>query len=237
MFQTVLREGYQGIGSLAIGLLARLHIVYVSRKTVRKSVTRWIPRTLRRDRLTEERVKTILLDCDGTLWPDEGPGIFMRDINKLELNRNLFIKLTEGYQSIILVTNQSYFARRNNLKYKELTSFFKFYRKVAQELRVDAVLVCLHHPLADNLTLKRECVYRKPHSGLISLANRITKLNLAESALVGDRISDIYAGNLFGIKNCIAVYNEDFFDCNTEMKKLRIQEPLVFSLLQFPVKA
>ncbi len=68
----------------------------------------------------------------------------------------------------------------------------------AQGGKIKDVAFCPHHPMAISRNLLTPCPYRKPgHQMITDLAEKWS-LNLATSVMIGDRISDVAAGEAAG---------------------------------------
>ena len=63
---------------------------------------------------------------------------------------------------------------------------------------VDAFYVCPHHPSATLAEYRQACQCRKPRPGLLLQAAQDLHLALAASFMVGDRMSDVIAGQRAG---------------------------------------
>lgn len=70
----------------------------------------------------------------------------------------------------------------------------------AQNARVDAYFYCPHHPQGKAAEYRMVCDCRKPSPGLIHQAAAAFDLDLAESLLVGDKLSDLAAGKAAGCR-------------------------------------
>jgi D-glycero-D-manno-heptose 1,7-bisphosphate phosphatase len=68
----------------------------------------------------------------------------------------------------------------------------------AEGARLDGLYVCAHHPRYGEPPYRADCDCRKPQPGLLLRAARELDLDLAVSTLVGDKISDIEAGQAAG---------------------------------------
>lgn len=101
---------------------------------------------------------------------------------------------SEGY-IIIIITNQAGIAR----KYYTEDDFLKLTEwmisKFSNErITITDVFHCPHHPDINGI-----CECRKPSPGMIIKASKKHNINLDESILIGDKISDIEAGRNAGI--------------------------------------
>jgi len=147
--------------------------------------------------------KAIFFDRDGVLNIDKD---FITDINQVVLYektpdiiaycRNL------GFKTFI-ITNQAAVARgmmpkdkllQINEEYKTLLT------KQNPDAIIDKIYYCPHHPNANIEEYRINCECRKPHPGMILTASKEFNINLNKSYVIGDRMSDITAGNLVGCK-------------------------------------
>ncbi len=64
--------------------------------------------------------------------------------------------------------------------------------------RLDALYVCTHHPTAGEPPYRETCECRKPKPGLLLRAAAELSLDLSRSIMVGDKPSDIEAGQAAG---------------------------------------
>lgn len=97
---------------------------------------------------------------------------------------------------IIIVTNQSGIARGyyTEKDYKILTAWM-LERFVEEEIKITKVYYCPHH-----VGYTHECDCRKPQPGMILKAQEEFEIDLTQSKLVGDKVSDIKAGLLAGVR-------------------------------------
>lgn len=99
----------------------------------------------------------------------------------------------------ILVSNQPGVAK----KHMSLENFYKIDQKMKKELsknkmKLDAVYYCLHHPQGGDKRFKKNCSCRKPKPGLLLKAAKEQKLDLSNSYMIGDSLTDIQAGKSAG---------------------------------------
>jgi D-glycero-D-manno-heptose 1,7-bisphosphate phosphatase len=122
------------------------------------------------------------------LLPEAAKGV--RKINKLGLKA-------------VLVSNQPGIAKG----YYDLITFKRIEKKMFKELEkgnafLDAVYYCLHHPQGEG-KYRKNCNCRKPKPGLIKKAALELNLDLRNSFLIGDSITDIQAGQKVGVKTIL----------------------------------
>jgi D-glycero-D-manno-heptose 1,7-bisphosphate phosphatase len=148
----------------------------------------------------------LFLDRDGVINADHGyvctpdrtefvDGIF--DLVRLANRRN---------HRVVVVTNQAgiargYYSEDEFRRYMEwMSGVFK-----EHQARLDSVYYCPHYPAAGQTGYMRACTCRKPAPGMILAAQRDLVLDLAASILVGDKPSDVAAGEAAGVGLCVQV--------------------------------
>lgn len=138
--------------------------------------------------------RALFLDRDGVINTDFGyvctpdrtewvPGIFdvCRKARSLDME-------------LVVVTNQAGIARG----YYTETEFQRYTRWMLDQflqrgIDIRAVYHCPHHPEFGIGALKTECACRKPAPGMILQSAQELYLDLAGSAMVGDKVSDMKA--------------------------------------------
>lgn len=105
-----------------------------------------------------------------------------------------------GY-TLIVVSNQPGVAKGF---YKDVGTIKEIDEKMKKDLEIDAAYNCLHHPRYTG-----ECECRKPKEGLLRQAAKDHDIDLSQSILVGDSISDINAGSLVMKRFLVGKNNED----------------------------
>jgi len=141
--------------------------------------------------------RALFVDRDGTLNPDLH---YLRDADRLELFRGVGEALRiarEHGELVVCVTNQSGIERglytpedvaRIHQRLNELLG--------RAHARVDAFYYCPHAP-------ERGCRCRKPGTELFERARDDLAIDLAASAIVGDRPLDIEAGLRLGLLTAV----------------------------------
>ena len=107
---------------------------------------------------------------------------------------------------LIVVTNQSGLARGlySQKQYDQLSS--RFVEFLARNgVHLTGVYHCPHHPDGVVAELSVSCECRKPAPGMLLQARRDHGLDMAQSILVGDKVSDIEAGRAAGVGKCFLV--------------------------------
>ncbi|PAF48482.1 hypothetical protein BKH46_00805 [Helicobacter sp. 12S02634-8] len=149
-------------------------------------------------------MKAVFFDRDGIVNEDFGyvcepkEFIFMEDIFEL-----LKFCKEKGFL-LILITNQSGIGRGYYTleDFKEVTQYMQKGLKKKLKFAFDSIYFCPHNP-AD------ACLCRKPNIGMIQKAQKDYALNLQECFIIGDKPTDMQAGQASGIGNKIFLKNTD----------------------------
>ena len=153
----------------------------------------------------------LFLDRDGVINVDRGyihrsaqfefvPGIF-------ELAR---FWTNELRRPIVVITNQSGIGRGyfDEWAYEDLTRWM-CERFEAEHTAIARVYHCPYHPLHGIGQYRRDHPWRKPNPGMILQAVSDLDLDPVQSAILGDKMSDIEAGAAAGIALRILVASHD----------------------------
>ena len=153
----------------------------------------------------------LFLDRDGVINVDHGyihrsaqfefvPGIF-------ELAR---FWTNELRRPIVVITNQSGIGRGyfDEGAYEDLTRWM-CERFEAEHTAIARVYHCPYHPLHGIGQYRRDHPWRKPNPGMILQAVSDLDLDPVQSAILGDKMSDIEAGAAAGIALRILVASHD----------------------------
>ncbi len=162
--------------------------------------------------------KACFIDRDGVLIKEEN---YISDPAKVSIipgvPEALSLLKEQGYLRIV-VSNQAGVARG----YFE-ESQIKVIEKRIEELlaasgaSVDAWYYCPHHPKGKVEAYSFDCDCRKPAPGMLKKAEKDFNIDVKESFLVGDKISDIEAGQAAGCHKSIMVrtgHGEEELDKN-----------------------
>ena len=140
--------------------------------------------------------KACFLDRDGTLNVEVN---YLHEPEKLELEKYvpeaLQLLKSNGFK-LIVITNQAGVAR-GFYEEKDIALVHAKMQELLQEygVKIDKFYYCPHHP-----DFSGECECRKPGTALFRQAAAEFNIDLAESYMIGDRLSDIQAGENAGCK-------------------------------------
>lgn len=142
----------------------------------------------------------LFLDRDGIINVDKD---YVYRVEDFEFINGIFELAAaarhQGYL-IVVITNQSGIGRGlyteedfNHLTRWMTAEFAK------REIAIAGVYYCPFHPQAGTGIYKRDSFDRKPNPGMILRARDELDLDLANSALIGDKLSDMEAGQVAGV--------------------------------------
>lgn len=161
------------------------------------------------------RRRAVFVDRDGTLNPDLK---YLADPARVELFQGVAEGLrwlrSFGYR-VICVTNQSGidrgFYRREDVD--------RIHERISQKLQsagaqIDAFYYCPHAP-------ERGCACRKPGTLLFEEARAEWGLDLATSAIIGDRALDVEAGEKLGLLTAVVMSPGHADEVEQELRERR----------------
>lgn len=143
----------------------------------------------------------IFLDRDGVIVEDSGY-VHRKDQLKLIPGSAEAIKLlNKNNFLVVIVTNQAgvakgYFTENDVVLFNDLMK-----EKLREhDAYIDTIYYCPHHPEAKIEKYKINCNCRKPKPGMLEEAERKFDIDLEQSFIIGDRLSDIDTGKCIGCK-------------------------------------
>ena len=148
--------------------------------------------------------RAIFLDRDGTLNVDVG---FTHRVEDLQLLPNVVPGLARlqdlGFE-LLITTNQSGIAR-GYFTESDMHAFNNALvaRLQAEGITISAAYFCPFHPTEGVGRYRRDSPLRKPQGGMILRAAAAHGINLAESFAIGDKTSDIIAGQAAGCRTIL----------------------------------
>ena len=150
--------------------------------------------------------KGLFLDRDGVLIEDVH---HIKSPKQVKLCKNVenFLKeaKNQGY-GLIVVTNQSSVSRSiiTYEEYKNITE--KFLSLISYDIYPNLILSSFHLPNNDNKLENYN--WRKPGTGMINYALDLQKYDKSKCGLIGDKLTDLIAGNEAGLSNICYIKSE-----------------------------
>ena len=146
--------------------------------------------------------KALFLDRDGVINESapEGDYIVSRDQFRLRPAIIPLIRFARATGYLVVVVTNQRGVSLGLMSVGDLDDVHAYMSELlaAEDATIDAVYSCMHgHEDA--------CECRKPKAGMLLQAARDLDIDLGESVMVGDRQSDIEAGNAAGCKLCLLI--------------------------------
>lgn len=152
-------------------------------------------------------MKAIFLDRDGVLCEDTNYITSFEKLHIFEYAKEAVSLMKSKKYKVIVITNQSAVARgmMSEALLQEINKY------LIQETGVDAVYYCPHLPPEDKeiKPYRIACNCRKPQIGLIQEAMKDFEIDISQSFMVGDRLSDIQTGKKALLKTVYINENEN----------------------------
>lgn len=147
----------------------------------------------------------VFLDRDGVIINDVG---LLSGVDQIRLINGSALAIQRFKQKgfrVIVVTNQTVIARGLQTRADVDRIHYRLQELLFQEVgeMVDAFYVCPHHPNANLVEYRVVCECRKPKPGLILQAASDWRIDLSQSWMVGDRLSDVMAGSMAGCRTIL----------------------------------
>jgi D-glycero-D-manno-heptose 1,7-bisphosphate phosphatase len=141
--------------------------------------------------------RAVFLDRDGVITED--PPHYAHRVDQVRVisgSGDAIRMLNEAGYLVIVVSNQSGIARGFYKKH----DFDLFNKEMKRQLsidnaHIDAIYHCPHHPEAAVEKYRKACTCRKPKPGMLIRAAKRFNIDMSSSFLVGDKWTDICAGN------------------------------------------
>ena len=145
-------------------------------------------------------MKVVFLDRDGVINKEVE---YLHKIKDLEFTYrciDALKKIQQKKYQIIVITNQAGIAK-GYFTEKEYQLFTELYLKklVDNGVFILDVFYCPNHINGVIPEYTKDCEYRKPKPGMIKKAQKKYKINLTESIIVGDKVTDVLAGKAAGL--------------------------------------
>lgn len=146
--------------------------------------------------------RAVFLDRDGVLVADEGLLTRPEDIRLLPGAARALRRLHEAGYALVVVSNQAVVARGllDEPGVRALQAEVERRLQTEGAPPLDGFYACPHHPKATLEAFRRDCDCRKPRPGLLLQAAAELDLDLSGSFMVGDRPTDLLAGERAGCR-------------------------------------
>ncbi|MFA6431489.1 MAG: D-glycero-beta-D-manno-heptose 1,7-bisphosphate 7-phosphatase [Candidatus Margulisiibacteriota bacterium] len=163
--------------------------------------------------------KAVFLDRDGTIIEDLGYVSSPDQVKFIPGSIAVIKTLNQAGYKVVVITNQSGVAR--GLFPEGMVHSVD--KKINKELLsggayVDHFYYCPHHPEHGHYPYRTECECRKPHDGLIRKAAKDLNIDLSASFMIGDKVTDIEAGQKAGVKTIFVLTGHGEKEKNTFKK-------------------
>jgi D-glycero-D-manno-heptose 1,7-bisphosphate phosphatase len=144
--------------------------------------------------------RAAFLDRDGVINLDHGYVFRPQDFEFVPGTLAAARRLHEAGWALVVVTNQSGIGRGlySEDDYRTLDAWMRA-EFAAAGAPLAGTYFCPHHPSEARGAYRRECDCRKPAPGMLLTAARELNLDLAASAMFGDKASDLEAARAAGV--------------------------------------
>ncbi|WP_392561119.1 D-glycero-beta-D-manno-heptose 1,7-bisphosphate 7-phosphatase [Orbus sturtevantii] len=169
----------------------------------------------------------IFLDRDGTINIDYNYVHTIDDFHFIDGVIEAMAELKRMGFLLVITTNQSGIARGifSKEQFETLTEWMDW-SLIDRGVEIDGVYYCPHDPS------NSDCECRKPKPGMIFAAKKNLDIDIANSYMVGDRISDLLSGKNAGVKKTVLVRTGDAVTTEAEQQA----DWIIDSLAQLPNK-
>ena len=174
--------------------------------------------------------KGLFLDRDGVLIKDVH---HIKSPKEVELCKNVeeFLKKARKKEfELIVITNQSSVSRSiiSYEEYKIITE--KFLSFIDYDLYPDLILSSFHLPKNENKL--EDFNWRKPGAGMIDYAINLQKYEKSECGLIGDKLSDLMAGNNAGLSKIAHIKSDLHKDECSLIKSWSLNNKIAYKQLE-----
>lgn len=177
--------------------------------------------------------KALYLDRDGIINKDHG---YVHKIKDFEFVTGIFELCQQAIEKgfkIFVITNQAGIARGYyDIATFEVLSKWMTDKFAEQNITIEKVFFCPHHPNKGVNEFVQHCDCRKPKPGMIFQAAKEFSINNNLSIFIGDKMSDMQAAENAGIKHKILVdsryHNDDESTLSDINKVSTLADALVF---------
>ena len=146
----------------------------------------------------DQKRKAVFLDRDGTLNVNYGYVHQQQDWVWINGAIEALKSLYDAGFSLVIVTNQAGIAR-GYYQHSNVETLHEWMKNelLAEGIELSGIYFCPHHPEFGEI---KQCACRKPQSGMLVDAARDLQLDLENSWIIGDQMTDALAGLNLGTK-------------------------------------
>jgi D-glycero-D-manno-heptose 1,7-bisphosphate phosphatase len=146
-----------------------------------------------------KKTPAVFVDRDGTVNQEVGYISQVKDLMLIPGSAEAIRLINQSGRKVVVISNQSGVARGYfDEQVVETINAVLVKMLAAQNARVDGIYYCPHHPKGYP-PYNIECSCRKPASGILLQAADDLNIDLAHSAVIGDKYTDVLTGHRLGI--------------------------------------
>lgn len=148
--------------------------------------------------------KVIFLDRDGTLNVEVNYLYRPEDLQLLPGVPEALRRLKEAGYKLVVVTNQAGVAR-GYYREADVDTLHRYMNEIlaADGAEIDAFFYCPHHPEHGIGAYKKNCLCRKPGTGMFEQAEALFDVDRKSSWMIGDKLIDTEAGRNYGVRTVL----------------------------------
>lgn len=148
--------------------------------------------------------RAVFLDRDGTLIQERGYICSFQQVEIFPFAAEALRRLRAKGICAVMVTNQSAVAR-GICSLEEVETLHNQLQSAlaADSAFLDALYYCPFHPRGKVVEFAKDSPWRKPAPGMLLQASADLNLDLSQSLMVGDKLSDLAAGKAAGCRTAL----------------------------------